>query len=262
MTITSTPTPTALFFDTLLQNYGFETIPFTLKERMQEYLTTYNSKCFNPYNTHVISLKSKKILKFLNFKNTFIQKINEFKIHNEILVCISKKLYKEFNPTLIYCFNDEIHLVFADCEKEESYNGNINKKLSCISTFASVLFTKEFLKQEIDLDFCIIPKYVEFKKDVQYELLNYIIWRQNDCLRNNLTTLYSYFEKNLDNISIPQIAHALTNYPESTYITDQIMYGNLIKNDECDKSRGLFVENIHLTTLNFSKNMKKYIKIE
>jgi hypothetical protein len=57
----------------------------------------------------------------------------------------------------------EIHMVFYNTsDYPDLYNGNINKTLTTMSSFASRLFTKEFMKNVLDFDFTVGAKYLEF----------------------------------------------------------------------------------------------------
>ena len=73
-------------------------------------------------------------------------------------------------------------------------------------------------------------------------ILNYLIWRQNDCKRNNTFTLYKYFDENLHGKSLQYMSKALSFYLsklELSFDLRKIIYGNILKKEkkvlyECD----------------------------
>ena len=162
----------------------------SLNYRMREILSEYNNNTFNSNKPYIISIKSKKILDYVNCKEDSIEdKLYSWNEYNNILVEISKRCYYYFNPSLIYSFNDEIHLVFYN--EHDNYNGNINKTLTTVVSFITRLFAKKL----DDYVFTFHGKYIQF--NTEYETLNYLIWRQNHCKINNTNTLLKYSENKL-----------------------------------------------------------------
>jgi tRNA(His) 5'-end guanylyltransferase len=241
---------------------------------MQCLLKQFNNKEFSLYQPYIVSLKSKEILEFINFSSTSIRdKINIWKNYNEILLNVSKACYNRFNPSMIYSFNDEIHMVFYNTsDYPDLYNGNINKTLTTMSSFATRVFTKEFIKYNIEFDFTIGAKYAEFYPE--YETLNYLVWRQLDCKRNNIITLYRYFNsdvtcKSLDNVT-QSLFHALSDLNITYAELDFCIYGNVLKKeivyvankedkDDISPRREFNVSHTSLHE-NFKENMVKYIQ--
>jgi hypothetical protein len=246
--------------------------PVSLKSRMQSLLNKHNNNNFSGYKPYVISLKSKDILEYLNFPyNSVTEKITQLKNYNDILLSVSKSCYNRFNPYMIYTFNDEIHMVFYNTsDYPDLYNGNINKTLTTMSSYVTRLFTQEFMKIDLDFDFTIHAKYAEFDKE--YETLNYLVWRQNDCKRNNIITLYKYFTKDVLHMSLDDITqrlfHALSDINITYKDLDFLIYGNILKKElvyienqdetalSCRKELNISHELLHE---NFKENMTKYI---
>jgi hypothetical protein len=246
--------------------------PVSLEIRMQSLLNEHNNNNFSEYKPRVISLKSKDILEYLNFPcNTITEKITRFKTYNDILLSVSKTCYNRFNPSMIYTFNNEIHMVFYNTsDYPDLYNGNMNKTLTTMSSYVSRLFTKEFIKNDIDFDFTIYAKYAEFDKE--YETLNYLVWRQHDCKRNNIITLYKYLTKDVINTSLDDITQCLFHDLSDINITykdlEFLIYGNILKKKlvyiknkqetalSCRKELNVSHELLHM---NFKENVIKYI---
>lgn len=244
----------------------------SLKTRMQSLLDKHNNNNSSAYKPYIISLKSKEILEYLNFpSNSISEKITQLKNYNDILLSVSKSCYNRFNPSMIYTFNDEIHMVFYNTsDYPDLYNGNIHKTLTTISSYVSRLFTKEFIKNDLDFEFTIHAKYIEFDKE--YETLNYLVWRQHDCKRNNIITLYKYFNKDviyksLDNIT-QTLFHNLTDKNITHENIEFLIYGNILKKelvyiehkDESDLlSRKELNVSHKILHKNFKENMIKYI---
>lgn len=234
----------------------------SLNQRMRELLFKYNNGTFDNSKPYIISLKSKKILEYVNnINNSINEKVDSWYEYNKLLVDISKQCYVRFNPSLIYTFNDEIHLVFYN--DNNTYLGNINKTLTTIVSFVTYLFAKESSYS----DFTFYGKYIQF--DTTYETLNYLIWRQNDCKRNNIITLYKYFDENCNELSLLNIINKLDNLEFD--ITNEtlypILYGNILKKELVyseDKNKELInrkviVNSSILLSDNFTENLQKYI---
>lgn len=181
-----------LFLEWVYQN-------FELTGDLRYKLEHYNSESFDPYSYYVISLRSKALLKFLLDKKnnlgdplTINQKIKEFEQHNEILKRVSLKLHEKFNPSTVYSFNDQFHLIFnKDCSvNKRSGDLNVNKNLTTITSFLSVCLTKELLNQGIDLDFTYSAKWMRFNNHV--EAFSYLKFRQDECRDLNMEYFISY----------------------------------------------------------------------
>uniref|UniRef100_A0A6C0DUS9 Uncharacterized protein n=1 Tax=viral metagenome TaxID=1070528 RepID=A0A6C0DUS9_9ZZZZ len=262
----------------------------SLQTRMKHYLSRYNSEC-HYYKPRIISLKSKKLLFFVNHLTTLDEKLEILKEHNQMLIDVCSKLYKRFDPHMIYTFNNEIHLVFYyNDEGDVLYYGDVNKLITSIVSYASVYMEKKLSEKGMNIDFIFNGEFVEFDKD--YETLNYIIWRQLDCKRNNTVLLYRCLKQSeildnklvLDKIKNEEMIEELKTYKS---IDESIFNGNIIKRQLYYKERSskdnsskkiqnnkeskrewsengmytrkrLVVDNINLVD-NFKENAKKYI---
>jgi tRNA(His) 5'-end guanylyltransferase len=195
----------------------------SLGHRMNNLVFKYNKNEFHPYKYHIIRLNSKELLNLVNSKSYSIYEhilklVNYNKILNE---CVSK-LYNKFNPYLIYAFNNEINIVFFDYEVN-----NINKKLSTISSYFSSCMTVGLMPEE---PIMYNGKVIEF--DVEYETLNYLIWRQNDCKRNNTSMLCKYIDP-VDSKSLLELSDELNEFKKTGIeIPEYILNGTLYKKDK------------------------------
>jgi hypothetical protein len=187
---------------------------------MNNLVFKYNKNEFHPYKYHIIRLNSKELLDLVNSKSSSIyEHISKLENYNEKLNETISQLYNKFSPYLIYAFNNEINLVFFDSEVN-----NINKKLSTISSYASSCMTLNLAPEE---PIMYSGKVIEF--DVEYETLNYLIWRQNDCKRNNTSMLCKYFGP-VDSKLLSELSDELSKY--KIEIPDYILNGTLYK--KCD----------------------------
>uniref|UniRef100_A0A6C0E0M7 tRNAHis guanylyltransferase catalytic domain-containing protein n=1 Tax=viral metagenome TaxID=1070528 RepID=A0A6C0E0M7_9ZZZZ len=206
-----------------------------LFERMKGYSKRYNSKELHGFKPFVLTLKSKKLL-------TYINKIGEsdgYSIESKIATFntlyggiknVCEKLYNHFDPTFIYTFNDEIHMVFNG-DTPILYNGNINRLLTNAVSVTSVYFTEE-VTEGLLIGFpksCFFEgTCVEFSRD--YEVFNYIIWRQFDCKRNNMSLFYAIYSSDKHSLNGKSI-DTLESELVDVSISDAIKYGILIKKE-------------------------------
>jgi len=208
-----------------------------LFERMKEYTNRYNSRELHGFKPFVLTLKSKRLLMYINKMvehETVDAKTAMYNTLYGVIKNVCERLYNHFDPELIYTFNDEIHLVFNGESTPLMFNGNINKILTNTVSATSVYFAEESLK--IGLSNPNFPKScifegtcVEFSRD--YEAFNYIIWRQFDCKRNNMSLMYAIYmsdKRSLNGKAIDEIEDELA----SVGISDAIKYGMIIKKEE------------------------------
>lgn len=244
----------------------------SLEKRMKKIIEKDNGKIRHYYKPYIVSIKSKRLLAYINnTKYNFEDKINLLHNINEILINVSKKLYNKFDPTMIYTFHNEINLVFFYNENGESiYDGNINKILTSIVSYASILISKELDKKNILIDFLFDGHFVEFDKD--YEILNFLVWRQFECKRNTITLLYKCLKNTNDitNLTLDDMKYSLP------IVSQELFTGNTLKkhifkssmqnpwaNDTVDTVEKIR-KNIGIEYLYFHKNftfvLEKYIK--
>lgn len=210
----------------LNQNYIYS----SLEKRMKRIIEKDNGKKCHFYKPYIVSIKSRALLDLINkvnrstYKSSIENKIDLIEKINNILINVSKKLYLKFDPTIIYTFHSEINLVFFYNENGESiYDGNMNKILTSIISCASILFSKELEKHDILLDFTFDGHLIEF--DIDYEILNFLIWRQFECKRNTITLLYKclHNKKETNDLSLDDMKYNLPIVPPELFI------GNILK---------------------------------
>jgi tRNA(His) 5'-end guanylyltransferase len=255
----------------------------SLDERMKTLSDKHNPKC-HCYKPHVFTIKSKQILtymKFISISNLSFEekkiKINEL---NNILIDICKSIYIKYDPTLIYFYNNEINIVFFYKQNGNYlYDGNINTLLTTLVSDITLKTNNSKIKNINKLkDVIFSGKFIEFDED--YEILNYIIWRQINCKRNTLSLFYKclYPNESIDNIKTKDMEIILNknNINIDTFLTGNILkkilyYKNsesivcIINKDENESEKdliarkGVCVENIYFAN-NFTENLQKYIK--
>jgi tRNA(His) guanylyltransferase len=113
------------------------------------------------------------------------------------------KLCKEVQGTRFgYVQSDEISLMIADYDNlttEPWFGYNIQKMTSIAASIASVEFTKHFGQEGIfDCRVFNIPK---------EEVDNYFIWRQRDCIRNNILNMAQclFYQKQIHGKNIDEL---------------------------------------------------------
>lgn len=253
-----------------------------LSDRMANLVRNYNGNKIHCYKPFVLSLNSRKMLDYINKATPVNEKLKFYSDYNKLLVEVCKIIYEKFDPTCIYTFNNEIHLVYY-YNNNGNYilNGNIHKLLTRISSYASVKMSNILAKNNIEIEnFYFEGNIVEFTEE--YETLNFLIWRQFDCVRNTLNSLYKCYKINentklgsnprdvLKSIKLDTIKKELFEKDDiSSMITDDILYGILLKKEiyykenETDKNeivtRKRIVEVSHDFTNDFTKNMQNYI---
>ena len=160
-------------------NLIYSKLPTTvvpLPQRMSFYLEKYNSFKSHSFKGHIVIIKSKKILEVFNANKTSLEKLDM--IHSS-MISICQSLMEKYNPRLIYTFNDEIHLAFMYDDDDYSrymFDGNVHKLLTHISSSTSYFISKFNL---LSLNPEVTAKFVQFNND--YELLNFIAWKQSHC---------------------------------------------------------------------------------
>lgn len=239
----------------------------------------------------IIYLRSKQILKILKQYQSIENKIQLFEEHNLKLHKIAQILYKEFNPNCIYCFNNEIHLVFyrsLDKDIDLPFNGNMNLFINYACSLCSVEFSKLYNTNIIFTGrLSIFPQ-----GPLEYETLNFLIWRQLNCKRNILQLLFtsytitSLMDENT-NTTIKTLQHEDINgiktlqmfniikskYPQLEHKIQQLCNGILIKkelsymiteprnNFDSGTSSLVTYKSINKPLhLNFDSNMQMYIR--
>lgn len=173
---------TILDFSEQLLNYSsilYTMLPKSvvpLPQRMSYYLDKYNSSSAHSYKGHVVVLKSRRVLELFTKNKNSIDKLDM--IHSG-MINICESLIEKYNPRLVYTFNDEVHLVFMYDEDDHSryiFDGNVHKLLTHMSSTMTYLISKVNL---LVVNPEVTAKFVQFNND--YELLNFIAWKQSHC---------------------------------------------------------------------------------
>jgi hypothetical protein len=192
-----------------------------LSSRMEKNVSTFNGRRIHPYKPFVVSINARKLLKDLKKKTPIEDKVLQMNNHYQMMSQIAKGLYDYFDPTFIYYFNNEIHLVFYYDDNKYIFNGNVNKLLTSISSYATMMATKV---NPLNDDAFFTGTYIEFNKD--YETFNYIIWRQFDCYRNTMSVLHRCVsDEDISYKSIDEIVGDMDDY----VIPDTLKFGITMK---------------------------------
>lgn len=249
----------------------------SLSDRMENISTKYNLKC-DYYKPHIITIKSKQILSYLKKvsleDSCFDEKLKKISYINDLLINVCKNIYIKYDPNLIYCFQNEINLVFFYKDNGNYlFDGNINNLLTILTSDITLQINKRIQDSKLNVelnDVLFTGKFIEFSKD--YETLNYIIWRQVNCKRNTLSLFYKclYTNKDINGIGIKEMEEYLEKVLKDIQI---FLTGNIIKkilyyktktntvyeDEQITTRRGLCIENFYLHE-NFKENYNKYIK--
>lgn len=100
---------------------------------------------------------------------------------------VCRDLFKEFSPSFIYTFSDEISILLENIP----FNGRVEKINSVIASFTSGSFTKHLNREyskPIAFDSRIIPIN-------DSDILNYFKWRQDEAWRNCVNAYGIHFLK-------------------------------------------------------------------
>jgi hypothetical protein len=201
--------------------------------RMRDIVNSKNSLKCHGFKPFVITLKSKTLMSYINRLTDYDSKIKELNEFQDILFKVSKKIYTKYDPHLIYTFQNEINVVFYyNDDGNYIYDGNINKMITSMSSYVTMEFTKQLLKRNIDIDVYFFSQFVEF--DIDYEILNYLVWRQMDCKRNTITLLYKCMYKDefldgtrcVENVSVTKMIELISDKVRDN---NNLLIGNTIK---------------------------------
>jgi tRNA(His) 5'-end guanylyltransferase len=252
----------------------------TLDNRMRNYIKNNNKQChgFKPF---IITIKSRQLSEYINIITDFDEKVKMLNNIQDILFETSKVIYTRFDPHLIYTFQNEINIVFFYNDNGTFiYNGDINKIVTNIVSVVSIEVYKRLSQPNFDLNF--YGHFVEF--DIDYEVLNYLVWRQMDCKRNTITLLYRCYNEydinkyDINGIKVIDMISFLNNKTGKDIYQEymHLLTGNIIKkclfykiknerdekDDVKDKNviirRSIGIENIYFSD-NFKNVLRKYI---
>lgn len=204
----------------------------SLTERMKKYTNQQHDVYCHPFQPHIVSLKSSMLSRVINTVTSIEEKKAFYDKFNATLQQVVAAMYDRFDPHLVYAFNNEIHLVFYPNEEGQYlYDGRISKIITTIASWTSVEMTKRMGGE--DGSFIFEANFVEFARD--WEVLNYILWRQYDCKRNSMTLLYKCLNKDLVEdgqdptcfVKLDEMAWELLDQE----ISDAIVYGSTMKKE-------------------------------
>lgn len=138
-----------------------------------------------------------------------------------LIVKTTKYLMKEIqNTKFAYCQSDKISILMHDCPKwyrgstQPWFGNNIQKITSVAASMASSKFSLEANPLTYKNKYgTIIQEYVPVAFDARVfnlpkeEVINYFIWRQNDCSRNAVLRYgqHCFGHKKLQGLKVPQI---------------------------------------------------------
>ena len=118
-----------------------------LTKRMKTTVKKCNDYSFHPYKCHILTLKSKELLRYVNgIEPLFDKRLMKLGEYNKMLLKVCMDIYNKMDPTFIFAFNNEINVIFYYSEYDKDsfvYNGNINKTITKMSSYASLAFYKE-----------------------------------------------------------------------------------------------------------------------
>lgn len=227
-----------------------------LKNRMQDLIRKSNSDTFDEYRYHIITVKSRDILKYIN--SDFSRNVKRM---DAIFVKVAKESYDKFGAVLIYTFNNEINFVFDN--ENSCYNRNINKTLTSIVSYVTNRVTKELFNAGINMEMMFTGKFVEFEKD--FETFNYLVWRQCECYRNNILALAKENKIETHQVTTKNLLASLekANVEYDLYVLN----GSTLKKEliyvEKDKpdlvTRSFFNVDYVIFSDSFSSNIRKYL---
>lgn len=165
-------------------------------DRIRKYRSLFNSDLVSTNSFRVITLRSDSLRRYLNYfykhrpdpRGDINYKLNTY---NDLLISVCKVVQKTCNISWIYCFNNEIHLIFREEDCFNQYNrklSTIHSTISYYSSYISSLFLRHIIDEDLNaymerigtVDFD--TEYIEFYTET--DMLEYIYSRQHDCKRN------------------------------------------------------------------------------
>lgn len=167
----------------------------------------------------------------------------------KIMVEVCKDLFKEFSPSFIYTFSDEINVLLDNIP----YNGRVEKINSVFASFTSSSFTSNYneeFSKPISFDSRIIPLNNE-------DVFKYFKWRQDEAWRNcvngyGIEFLKSKYPSEIANEKI----HGLKSFD-----IHELLFQNGINLNDVEnwKKRGIafYKKNKEVTGFNKAKNINQ-----
>ncbi len=209
-------------------------------------------KDFEVYSNLKVPVNSKVVMRLdgRNF-HAFADNMNLEKPYDkefyQVMVEVSKELFREFAPAFVYTFSDEINILM----NEIPFNGRIEKMNSIISAFASSSFTMYYDKgfaKPVAFDSRIIPITKE-------DIYDYFKWRQDEAWRNCINAYgISFLKSKYSN----KIANEKIKGLNQSEIHELLFRNNINLNDvEVWKKRGIGVYRKNRKVIGFNKKELK-----
>lgn len=186
----------------------------TLGERMKAY-ESQSDYVIQPGQQWLMRLDGSsfsKLMKRLGAEKPFDEKIMA------VMTEVSKALLARFNFVTVYTQSDEITCIpnliqDQQIEADNMFNLRLQKLCSVVASYASVVFYKQLMLYfpEYDASIPVFDARVISVPSVQ-EVLNCLIWRQRDCIKNakNLVGQQFFSPRELNKLtSDQQIAKVL-----------------------------------------------------
>lgn len=165
------------------------------------------------------------------------------------LVKVCKDLFKEFSPSFIYTFSDEINILLDSIP----FNGRIEKINSVFASFTASSFTSNYNSK--------FPKPVAFDSRIipvgEDDIFKYFKWRQDEAWRNCVNGYGIEFLKSKYSASV---ANEKINGLKSSDIHELLFQNGINLNDvENWKKRGIgiYKKNKKVTGFNKAKNVEQ-----
>lgn len=184
---------------------------------------------------------------------------------------VMEEVFDELSDAVLgYVQSDEISIVlcpYANYETEPIFSGRIQK----ICSVASSIATQSFIKTLMMYSYTHIPKTKEWvekyiNRNITFdcrcfnlqrdEVLNYLIWRQQDCKRNSILSAAQKFigKKDIHGLKTPELIDKMLNEKGIDYwttIPKNVHYGR-----SCYRITGYGVK---IDTLDFSNEKVKEV---
>lgn len=207
----------------------------TLGERMKAYEsnTDYSVGKGQQWIIRLDGSNFSKLMKRLGAEKPFDPRIME------IMTSVSKALLAKFNFVTVYTQSDEITCIpnliqDQQIEADNMFNLRIQKLTSIVASFASVNFYRQLMLAfpEYSGTIPVFDARVIVLPSVE-EVLNCLIWRQRDCIKNakNLVGQQFFSPKELNRLtSDQQIEKVYEEYDVSFYsYPEEFRNGILVK---------------------------------
>ena len=169
--------------------------------------------------------------------------------------CIHKtaeQMMRRFRPATAYISHGEINLIFGD---NMPFNGNSDKMLSALSSYASSTLTKFLTSAKFDTVLQRTAYQISGLTMTGYildtpnncEVYNYIMLKQTQSVNYAYQTLASMNNINTHDVSINDLKIVLSGIVKK--IPDNILYGTFIKFQEypCDNENYNYADGRHNT---------------